>query len=481
MKYAGKIMAAFAIASGMALGLNANNVKRFVGNNSRQVTAADTVKKVADYYPESSVVDEVIWVVGDEAILKSDVEAMRLQADAENIHFNGDPDCTIPEQIAVQKLFLHQAAIDSIEVTEAEISQAVDQQINYWIQIIGSREKLEEYRKKSILQMRQEMHDDFRDRQMIEKTRAKLVENITVSPADVRNYFKDLPSDSIPFVPTEVEVQIITRTPKISAEEITRVKDELRSYTDRVNRGETSFSMLARLYSEDPGTARQGGELDYTGRGMLDPAFANVAFNLTDPKKISKIVETEFGYHIIQLIDKRGDKIKCRHILLKPKVSDEAIDQGKARLDSIADDIRAGKFSFSEAASYISDDKDTRNNRGLMANVSDEGRTSKFRMQDLPTEVARVVDTLKVGQVSRSFQMVNSKGKTVCAIVLLKSRVEGHRATITEDFQTMKNVVLAKRREAFIKEWVQNKLKSTYVRVNDRYKDCKFEYQGWIK
>ena len=172
MKYAGKIMAAFAIASGMALGLNANNVKRFVGNNSRQVTAADTVKKVADYYPESSVVDEVIWVVGDEAILKSDVEAMRLQADAENIHFNGDPDCTIPEQIAVQKLFLHQAAIDSIEVTEAEISQAVDQQINYWIQIIGSREKLEEYRKKSILQMRQEMHDDFRDRQMIEKTRA---------------------------------------------------------------------------------------------------------------------------------------------------------------------------------------------------------------------------------------------------------------------------------------------------------------------
>ena len=481
MKYAGKIMAAFAIASGMALGLNANNMKRFVGNNSRQVTAADTVKKVADYYPESSVVDEVIWVVGDEAILKSDVEAMRLQADAENIHFNGDPDCTIPEQIAVQKLFLHQAAIDSIEVTEAEISQAVDQQINYWIQIIGSREKLEEYRKKSILQMRQEMHDDFRDRQMIEKTRAKLVENITVSPADVRNYFKDLPSDSIPFVPTEVEVQIITRTPKISAEEITRVKDELRSYTDRVNRGETSFSMLARLYSEDPGTARQGGELDYTGRGMLDPAFANVAFNLTDPKKISKIVETEFGYHIIQLIDKRGDKIKCRHILLKPKVSDEAIDQGKARLDSIADDIRAGKFSFSEAASYISDDKDTRNNRGLMANVSDEGRTSKFRMQDLPTEVARVVDTLKVGQVSRSFQMVNSKGKTVCAIVLLKSRVEGHRATITEDFQTMKNVVLAKRREAFIKEWVQNKLKSTYVRVNDRYKDCKFEYQGWIK
>ena len=235
------------------------------------------------------------------------------------------------------------------------------------------------------------------------------------------------------------------------------------------------------MYSEDPGSARQGGELDYTGRGLLDPAFANVAFNLTDPKKISKIVETEFGYHIIQLIDKRGDKIKCRHILLKPQVSQEAIEQGKLRLDSIANDIRAGKFSFDEAASYISDDKDTKSSKGLMANMTEEGRTSKFRMQDLPTEVARVVDTLKVGDVSQSFQMINSTGKTVCAIIKLKSRVEGHRATITEDFQAMKNVVLAKRRDEYLKEWVKGKLKDIYVRMNDRYKDCTFEYQGWRK
>lgn len=475
-----KVILTVAGALVLALGLNARSGVHHLAQDSSQ--DKDSVAKADLPLHESSVVDEVIWVVGDEAILKSDVEVMRLQAEAEGVRFPGDPDCAIPEQIALQKLYLHQAAIDSIEVTESEVNQSVDQQINYWLQMVGgSKEKLEEYRKQSITQMRASMHDDFRDRQLIQKMQEKLVEGIKVSPADVRTFFMNVPEDSIPFVPTVVEVQIVTQTPRVEQEEINRVKDVLREYTDRVNRGETTFATLARLYSEDPGSARQGGELDYSGRGMLDPAFANVAFNLTDPKKISKIVETEFGFHIIQLIDKRGDKIKCRHILLKPKVSSEAITKAQLRLDSIGNDIRAGKFSFDEAATFISDDKDTRSSKGLMANTSEAGRTSKFRMQDLPTEIARVVDTLKVGQVSDAFQMTNSRGKTVCAIVMLKSRVEGHRATITEDFQAMKEVVLRNRREAYLKDWVKEKLKTIYVRVNDRYKDCTFEYEGWIK
>lgn len=475
-----KVILTVAGALVLALGLNARSGVQHLAQDSSQ--DKDSVAKADQPLHEASVVDEVIWVVGDEAILKSDVEVMRLQAEAEGVRFPGDPDCAIPEQIALQKLYLHQAAIDSIEVTESEVNQSVDQQINYWLQMVGgSKEKLEEYRKQSITQMRASMHDDFRDRQLIQKMQEKLVEGIKVSPADVRTFFMNVPEDSIPFVPTVVEVQIVTQTPRVEQEEINRVKDVLREYTDRVNRGETTFATLARLYSEDPGSARQGGELDYSGRGMLDPAFANVAFNLTDPKKISKIVETEFGFHIIQLIDKRGDKIKCRHILLKPKVSSEAITKAQLRLDSIGNDIRAGKFSFDEAATFISDDKDTRSSKGLMANTSEAGRTSKFRMQDLPTEIARVVDTLKVGQVSDAFQMTNSRGKTVCAIVMLKSRVEGHRATITEDFQAMKEVVLRNRREAYLKDWVKEKLKTIYVRVNDRYKDCTFEYEGWIK
>ncbi len=431
---------------------------------------------------QQSVIDEVIWVVGDEAILKSDVEEMRIQAAQEGQRFNGDPDCVIPEQLALQKLFLQQAAIDSIEVTDADVAAEADQQLDHWIQMIGSREKLEEYKKQSIGQIRSELRAALRERKTVGMMREKLVENIIVTPADVRRYFKDMPQDSLPFVPTEVEVQIITQTPRIPQEEIDRVKDELRSFTDRVTKGETSFSSLARLYSEDPGSARRGGELDYTGRGMLDPAFANVAFNLTDPNKISKVVESEFGFHIIQLIDKRGDKIKCRHILMKPQVSPEAVTEGLARLDSVRNDIIAEKFTFEQAASVLSDDKDTRNNFGLMSTSTEmTRRTSKLQMQELPQEVARAVDGLQVGEVSKPFEMINTRGKTVCAIAKLKNRVEGHKATITEDYQILKDVVLNKRREEALHEWVVNKIKNVYVRVNDQYKNCNFEYQGWIK
>lgn len=429
-----------------------------------------------------NVIDEVIWVVGDEPILKSEVEGMRLQAEMEGLRWKGDPDCAIPERIAIEKLFLHQAAIDSIEVTESEVNSNVEQRLEYFITQAGSREKLEEYRGQPISQIRSEMREELRKQMMIQRMREKLVSDISVSPAEVRRYFANLPEDSIPFVPTVVEVEILTLTPKVEQEEINRIKDELREFTDRVNKGETTFQTLARMYSEDPGSARYGGELGFVGRGTLDPAFAAVAFNLTDPRKVSKVVESEYGFHIIQLIDKRGDKVNVRHILRKPQVSQESIDKALARLDSIGNDIRGGKFSFEEGATVISDDKDTRNNRGLMANMTEEGRrTSKFRMQDLPTEVARVVDTMQVNGISRPFQMINTRGKTVCAIVKLKSRVEGHRATITEDFQVMKDVVLNKRKEEFLSKWIEKKIKTVYVHVNDRYRDCQFEHQGWIK
>ena len=397
--------------------------------------------------------------------------------------WDGDPECVLPEQIAVQKLFLHQAALDSVEVTESEIAQGVDQQINYWISLpqIGSKEKLEEFQHKSIAQLRQDLHDDYKNRQLVQKMQAKLVGDVKVSPSEVREYFKKLPVDSIPMIPTTVEVEILTQTPKVETEEVNRIKNQLRDYTDRVTKGETSFATLARLYSEDPGSSRQGGELGYMGRGMLDPAFAAVAFNLTDPKKVSKIVESEFGYHIIQLIDRRGDKINCRHILLKPRVSMASIDAAKERLDSIGRDLRKEKFTFEDATAYLSDDKDTKNNHGLMVNSSGDERTSRFKMKDLPTEVARVVDTMKVGEISDPFQMVNNRGKVVCAIVKLKSRTDEHRATITEDFQTMRDIVIAHRRQEIIHDWVVSKIKNTYVRMNPRYKDCKFKYEGWIK
>lgn len=463
------------IAFALVFGLSANANRALFQSSARDTVDLDVP------VPESSIIDEVIWVVGDEPILKSDVEAARLQAEANGASFKGDPDFTIPEQIAVQKLFLHQAAIDSIEVSESEVASGIDDQINYWVSLIGSREKLEEYRGMSISQLRQQMHDDFKNQRMEQKMKEKLVEDVSVTPADVRAYFAKLSPDSIPYVPTEVEVEIITRQAKILPEEINRVKEQLRNYTDRVTNGGSSFATLARLYSEDPGSARDGGELGFMGRGMLDPAFASAAFNLTDPKKISKIVESEFGYHIIQLIDKRGDKVNCRHILLKPKVTQEAIDSEIHRLDSLADDIRAGKFSFEEAATFVSDDKDTRNNHGVMVNSTHNSRSSRFQMKDLPKEVADAVKNLQVGEVSPAFSMVNAKGKTQVAIVKLKSRVEEHTATITGDFQVMKEIVEEQEKGKVLHNWVVDKIKRTYVRMKDRYKNYPYEYEGWVK
>ncbi|WP_321333567.1 peptidylprolyl isomerase [uncultured Bacteroides sp.] len=431
-------------------------------------------------YGQDNVIDEVVWVVGDEAILKSDVEEARMNAQYEGRKFDGDPYCVIPEELAVQKLFLHQAALDSIEVSETEVIQRVEMMTNQYIQMIGSKEKMEEYFNKTATQIRETMRENVRDGLTVQKMQQKLIGDIKVTPAEVRRYFKDIPQDSIPYIPTQVEVQIITLQPKIPIEEIEDVKRRLREYTDRINKGEMDFSTLALLYSEDKGSAMRGGEIGFKGRGELVPEYANVAFNLQDPKKVSKIVESEFGFHIIQLIEKRGDRINTRHILLKPKVPDKSLTKATAKLDSIADDIRNNKFSFDEAASVISNDKDTRNNHGLMPNPSTN--TSKFEMQQLPQEIAKVVDKLNVGEISKAFTMINEKdGKEVCAIVKLKSRDNGHKATITDDYQNLKDIVVEKRREEILHKWILEKQKRTYVRINDKWKNCSFKYPGWIK
>lgn len=434
-------------------------------------------------YGQDNVIDEVVWVVGDEAILKSDVESERLNAQYEGRKFDGDPYCIIPEQLAVQKLFLHQAAIDSIEVSEQEVIGLVERRTNWLIeQVGGSKEKLEEYYNKTSTQIREMLRENVRDGETVRKMQQHIVGEIKITPAEVRRYFKDLPQDSIPFVPTQVEVQIVTLEPKIPLEEIERVKKTLRDYTDGINSGKMSFATYARFYSEDPGTARRGGELDFMGKGELVPEYANVAFNLQDPNKVSKIVETEFGFHIIQLIEKRGDRIKTRHILLKPKVEEKDLEAALVRLDSIADDIRNQKFTFDDAATYISQDKDTKNNHGLMANKNTG--TARFEMQDLAQvsqEVAKVVENMNVGEISKAFTMINDKGKEVCAIVKLKSRINGHKATITEDYQRLKAIVMEKRSEYKLEKWIKEKQKHTYVRINEKWQKCDFKYPGWIK
>lgn len=429
---------------------------------------------------QDNVIDEVAWVVGDEAIWKSEVEEARLSALYEGRKFDKDPYCVLPEEMAVQKLFLHQAELDSIEVSDAEVLQRVDYMTNMYIQNIGSREKMEEYFNKTSSQIREQLRVSAREGLTVQKMQQKIMGDVKTTPSEVRRYYTSLSQDSIPYIPTMVEVEIITRKPKIPQEEIEDVKRRLRDYTERVNNGD-SFTMLARLYSEDPGSAMSGGDLGrFMGRGELDPAFANVAFNLQTPDKISKVVESEFGYHIIQLIEKRGDRIRVRHILLKPHVPEEALNESRAYLDSIADEVRKGKFTFEEAAYAISDDKNTRFNGGLLPN--EETQTSRFEMQDLPSEIAKVVDTMEVGEISKAINMTPRTGQEQTVIVKLKSRIKGHKATVSDDYQRLKEMVVQKKQEEMVEKWIQNKLKTTYVRISDNWKpSCDFKYKGWIK
>ena len=395
-------------------------------------------------FAQKNMVDEIIWVVGDEPILLSDVEEARITAEQQGSPVD-NPYCTIPEMLAINKLFLHQAQLDSVDVSEADVIQMVDEQISEYIQTYGSREAVEQIMHVKLSQLREMWKKQARESEMISQVKQSIAGDVKVTPAQVREFYKGMPEDSLPYIPTQVEVQIITYTPQVARAEVERIEARLRDFAQRVNSGETEFATLAKFYSQN-GSARNGGELGYAGRNQWVPEFANVAFSLNDPKKVSKIVRTEFGFHILQLIDKRGDKVNVRHILLKPEIDTEELIHGTARLDSIADDIRAGKFSFEAAAQALSDDKDTRNNYGLMANHANRSITSRFEMKDLPADVAKVVDTLQVGQISKAFTMVNDKSQTVCAVVRLKNRIDGHRASLTEDFQILRNNVVEKRR-----------------------------------
>ena len=426
---------------------------------------------------QDNVIDRVEWVVGDKAILRSDIEEAIRYWLSTGRQFDGDPYCVVGEDLAIQQLFIHQAAIDSVEVDEGKIMRQVEAQMDYVIRQIGSREKVEEYFDKTSSEIREMYREQLYNMEMMEAMKGKLVGDIKVSPMLVRRYCESLPKDSFPYVQEQVEVQVITLEPELDVEEVERVKSELRDYTERVTSGETSFSTLALLYSQDPGSARQGGELDFMGRGELQPEFAAVAFNLTDPNKVSKIVETEYGFHIIQLVEKRGDRVKVRHILRKPESSTENIKKMLLRLDSVSTDIKAGKFTFEEGAEVISHDKDTRNNYGIMYNRNTA--SSYFSLEELPADVARVVDKLEVGEISQPFAWMLDNGKTVCAIAKLKSRTEAHQATFEDDYETMRMMYQMKLSEERIQEWIKQKQKSTYVRINGENRNCEFKYPHW--
>ena len=429
---------------------------------------------------QDNVIDEVIWVVGDEAILRSEVEEERLRAQYEGMPIPGDPYCVIPEQLAIQKLYLHQAEIDSIEANESTVSHQVDARINFYLNQIGSKEKMEEYFRKTTSEIREELMTTVRNQMIIQQMQAKLTENVKPTPAEIRRFYESMPEDSLPMIPAQVEVQILSFEPKVPVEEIERVKSRLREFTERVNSGNADFAMLARLYSEDTESAKHGGELGFVGRGQLVKEFAEVAFNLNDPRRVSRIVQTEYGYHIIQLIEKKGDRINCRHILMRPRISGDDKVKAISRLDSIADVVRSGKATFEQAVSYFSEDKNTALNAGLMMN--EQTGASKFEYQDLPPEVAKQIYSMNIGEISKPFVMMDpQKNREVVAIVKLKTKVAAHKANLTDDYQVVRQLLVQKQSEELLKAWVQKKQQEIYVHIDENWRGCDFQFPGWVK
>ncbi|MBO5405430.1 MAG: peptidylprolyl isomerase [Paludibacteraceae bacterium] len=429
---------------------------------------------------QDNIIDEVIWIVGDEAILRSEVEEERLRAQYEGQPIPGDPYCVIPEQLAIQKLFLHQAELDSIEANESSVSHQVDMRMNYYISQIGSKEKMEEYFRKTSSEIREEMMTSVRNQMIIQQMQSKLTEDIQPTPAEVRRYYNALSADSLPMVPAQVEVQILSFEPPVPVEETERIKSQLREFTERVMSGNADFSMLARLYSEDTESAKRGGELGFVGRGQLVSEFADVAFNLSDPKRVSRIVQTEYGYHIIQLIEKKGERINCRHILLKPRVSYDDKQTAIARLDSIRALIQADSLVFEAAVARYSQDKNTVMSGGLMTNPNTGA--SKFEYQDLPAEIARQIYTMKEGDVSMPFTMIDrAKNKEVCAIVKLKNKRDAHKANLEDDFQVIRNMLIQKLNAETIEQWIRSKQQEIYVSIDPAWQGCDFQYPNWVK
>lgn len=426
---------------------------------------------------QKNVIDKIVAVVGDEIILKSDIENAFLQEQGRGlISASSDYKTELLEQQLIQKLLLAQAQIDSVSVTEDDVENAVASQIEYFITNIGSQERLEAYFSKPLEDIKDEMRGPLREKLITEQMQQKIVEKIRVTPSEVRSYFKRLPKDSLPDMPDRYEIQQIVLRPNISDAEKERIREQLRNFREQILKGEKTFNTLAVLYSED-GSAARGGELDYMAKKALDPAFAEAAFSLK-PGKISKIVESEYGFHIIQLVDRQGEKIKVRHILLQPKISDKEKEEAIGRLDTIRQYINDGKMTFEEAAYYFSTDKKTKNNGGLFA----DPQTSEARIAraDIPGEMARVINQLKPGGISEPFTS-HTDGREEYKIVKIKAFYPQHKANLDDDWQNFELMLKNEKQMDKLEKWIKEKQASTYIHIDEDYQNGKFRYDGWIK
>ena len=432
---------------------------------------------------QPQVVDKVVAVVGKNIILQSDIENQYIQYRLQGMTEGTGKEvrARILEDLLLQKLMLNQAEMDSISVTDDQVEAQMDQKLRYFISRIGSQEKMEEQFGKSMSEIKDEVRKAVKDQMQQEQVQAKIMQNVTITPKEVKDFFNSIPQDSLPTISPSYQIVQLVKRPPVSIDEKLQVKDRLYQIRKRILDGESSFATMAVLYSEDPGSARQGGELGFAGKGVYASEFENVAFNLRDGE-ISDVVETQFGFHIIQLIERRGETINCRHILLTAKVPVEALEKAQSQLDSVAQLIRNGDMTFEEACKKFSDD-DSKNNGGYLTNAVTGGNW--LSMQDLQEleanypeykNLAFVISRLDVGEISDPLPMTTNESNDAFRLIMIKRKTESHQANLKEDYSLIQNWALGQKRQQAIGKWVSNKAAKAYIRLDDEYKNCDFYY-----
>jgi peptidyl-prolyl cis-trans isomerase SurA len=427
---------------------------------------------------QDKIVDQIVAIVGSNIILKSEIERMHIEQQAQGITTDGDMKCEILENYLIDKLLVAEAELDTlIEVTPSQVNQRMDQQLAMYVSYMGSETAVEKYFKKSIVEIKAEMKEGIRNSLLSQQMREKIVQDVTVTPSEVRYNYRNLKEEEIPTIPTQYEYAQITFQPKINIDEENRVKSKLREIKKRIEDG-SSFATMAVLYSEGP-SAKDGGVIGYMGRAELDPSYAAVAFNLKDDK-VSNVVKSAFGYHIIQMVDKKGDKVNTRHILMKPKISIEAKEEASERLDSLANMIRNSEISFEEAAAIFSYDKNSRNNAGIVINPMT--MSSKFAVEDLDPDISKIITTMNVNEVSEPFESIDRESQQpVFKIIKVLKKTETHKADLQNDYQQLSELYLGKKREMVFNEWVDKQQSETYIRIDATYANCNFNFNNWIK
>jgi peptidyl-prolyl cis-trans isomerase SurA len=433
------------------------------------------VYPLAAFSQTGVVVDQVIAVVGNSAILKSDILNQRRQLQGQGVEIGDAPECIIMDDMLFQKLLFNQAIIDSVIVSDEQVEQVLDRRLRFFIQQIGSRERLEAYYGKSIDEIKDEFREVIREQEMARMMESQITQNLRVTPSEVREFFRRIPQDSIPLIETEIILAQIVKKPPVSQQEKDNVKSQLEEYRQRIIRG-TSFATLAILYSEDPGSARRGGELGFFGRGELYPEFEAAAFTLR-PGELSEIVETQAGFHIIQMIERRGEQFNVRHLLLRPKVSPIELNAARQQLDSLRNVIEQGQMTFEEAALQFSDDPG-RINQGLMVNPVTG--TNRFRPEDIDPNLFFVVDRMTVGSVSAPVGFTNEEDQQAFRLVKLVQRTEPRVANIQQDYDFIQQLALQEKRRRAILSWVKTRLPNTFVFIHESFRHCDYELD-WLR